>query len=40
MKINSLDVFRIILILGIIFLLAIGNTEGWGWLVFILIITT
>jgi len=36
---KPLDLFRLALVFGIIYLLSIGNTEGWGWLVFILTLT-
>lgn len=36
-KNNNLDLVDIALIIGTV-ILASNNTEGWGWLVFILII--
>jgi hypothetical protein len=36
--ITNMGLFRIALVLGIIYL-ASNNTDGWGWLVFILLIS-
>ncbi len=37
--INYKGLFQISLVIGTCYLLTHGNTEGWGWLIFVLILT-
>jgi hypothetical protein len=37
-QIHWKTILQIMLVIAIVYLLSIGNTEGWGWLVFILFI--